>query len=53
MVADPQLMLKAFARGTKVNRNLCVDWNPTQDFGRSVDELRTAYDIEPRGVVLE
>lgn len=48
MVADPQLMLKAFARGTRVNRNLCVDWNPTHDFDRTVEELRIAYNIEPR-----
>lgn len=48
LVADPKLMLRAFARGTKVNRNLCVDWDPIQDFGRSVEDLRVAYNIEPR-----
>jgi len=48
LVADPQLMLEAFVRGTKVNRDLCVDWVPQQDFERSVDELRREYNIEPR-----
>jgi hypothetical protein len=48
LVADPDLMLRAFIRGSKVNRDLCTDWDPTQDFQRSVEELRLAYDIEPR-----
>ncbi|HMJ16400.1 MAG TPA: hypothetical protein VK524_33530, partial [Polyangiaceae bacterium] len=48
LVADPVLMLEAFVRGTKVNRNLCVDWVPQDDFERPVEELRRAYNIEPR-----
>lgn len=47
-VADPALMMKAFVRGTQVNRDLCVDWIPQQDFGRTLTELRTAYNIQPR-----
>jgi hypothetical protein len=48
LVADPALMLEAFVRGTKVTRDLCVDWRPAEDFGRTVDELRREYNIEPR-----
>ena len=48
LVVDPQLMLEAFARGTRVNRDLCVDWIPERDFDRSVEELRREYNIEPR-----
>jgi ubiquinone biosynthesis protein Coq4 len=46
--ADPHLMLEAFVRGTKVNRDLCVDWTPQLDFARSVEDLRRQYNIEPR-----
>ena len=48
LVADPKLMLEAFVRGTKVTRDLCVDWTPQHDFERGVDELRREYNIEPR-----
>ncbi|HKU42900.1 MAG TPA: hypothetical protein VJR89_32295 [Polyangiales bacterium] len=48
LVADPDLMLQAFARGSKVNRDLCTEWDPTQDFHRTVDELRREYNIQPR-----
>lgn len=48
MVADPMRMLEAFARGCKVNRDLCVDWRPADDFHRSVVELRREFAIEPR-----
>jgi tellurite resistance protein len=48
LAADPQLMLEAFVRGTKVSRDLCVDWVPQSDFARSVDELRREYNIVPR-----
>lgn len=48
LVADPDRMLQAFVRGTKVSRDLCVDWTPQQDFERSIDELRVSYNIVPR-----
>jgi len=47
-VADPGRMMKAFVRGTQVNRDMCVDWIPQQDFERTLPELRAAYNIEPR-----
>lgn len=47
-VADPELMMSAFARGTQVNRDMCVDWIPQQDFARTLTELRAAYNIQPR-----
>jgi ubiquinone biosynthesis protein Coq4 len=50
MLADPVLMLEAFARGTKVTRDLCVDWRPQDDFERTVEDLRRGYNIEPRRV---
>lgn len=48
LVAEPALMLEAFVRGTRVNRDLCVDWNPWDDFERPVEELRRELAIEPR-----
>lgn len=48
LVADPKLMLEAFVRGTQVNRDLCVDWNPWDDFHRPVAELRRELNIQPR-----
>jgi tellurite resistance protein len=48
LVADPGLMLEAFVRGTKVSRDLCVDWNPWDDFERPLEELRREFAIEPR-----
>ena len=47
-VAKPELMMAAFARGTQVNRDMCVDWIPQHDFARSLTELRAAYNIQPR-----
>ena len=51
MVADPDLMLQSFVRGTKVSRDLCVDWKPQEDFERPIEELRRAYNIEPRAAL--
>ncbi len=45
---DPDLMLKAFVRGTFVNRDLTTDWDPWDDFDKPVVELRRAYKIVPR-----
>ena len=28
---DPELMVKAFMRGSQVNRDLCTDWTPWDD----------------------
>ena len=47
-VAKPELMMAAFARGTQVNRDMCVDWIPQQDFDRTLSELRLAYNIQAR-----
>ncbi|HET8938138.1 MAG TPA: hypothetical protein VFN67_32065 [Polyangiales bacterium] len=47
-VADPELMMAAFVRGTQVDRDMCVDWIPQQDFARTLPELRAAYNIQPR-----
>ena len=47
-VADPELMMTAFVRGTQVNRDMCVDWIPQRDFARTLPELRAAYNIQPR-----
>lgn len=47
-VADPELMMAAFVRGTQVNRDMCVDWTPQQDFERTLEDLRAAYNIQPR-----
>lgn len=47
-VVDPDLWIKAFVRGTKTTRDLCVDWQPWDDFHKPVTELRVTYGIEPR-----
>jgi hypothetical protein len=47
-VADPELLLSAFVRGTQVNRDMCVDWVPQRDFDRTLTELRASYNIQPR-----
>jgi tellurite resistance protein len=47
-VAVPELMMSAFVRGTQVNRDMCVDWIPQQDFDRTLTELRERYNIQPR-----
>jgi len=47
-VIDPDAWIKAFVRGTRTTRDLCVGWQPWDDFERPVMELRVAYGIEPR-----
>lgn len=47
-VAVPELMMTAFVRGTQVKRDMCVDWVPQRDFDRTLNELREAYNIQPR-----
>ncbi len=46
--ADPDKLLAALMRGTKVNRDLSDGWNPWDDFDAPLDELRKRYNIEPR-----
>ena len=48
MQADPELMLKAFARGMEVKEDLSAGWDPWQHFSRPVDELRAELNIAPR-----
>ncbi len=48
LTIDPPLLLDAFLRGKRVNRDLCTDWEPWDDFGRPTEELRRAYSIGPR-----
>jgi hypothetical protein len=48
MQANPELMVKALLRGTHVNRDLTADWDPWDDFEKSVLELRRTYNIVPR-----
>lgn len=47
-VVEPELMIEAFVRGTKVTRDLCSDWDWWDDMETSVEELRRRYNIEPR-----
>jgi hypothetical protein len=48
MQVDPASLLRAFLRGTDVNHDMCSEWQPWDDFERSLDELRHAYNIVPR-----
>jgi len=48
MQVDPNLMIEALVRGTRVNRDLTTDWDPWSDFDRPILELRRAYNIVPR-----
>ncbi len=48
LVMDPDLLLAAFVRGTFVTRDVCVDWQPWDDFDRPIEELRTELNILPR-----
>ena len=45
---DPKKMVDAYLRGKKVNRDLCVDWQPWDDFSAPVVELRDRYGIVRR-----
>jgi hypothetical protein len=48
MQVDPNLMIEALVRGTRVRRDLTTDWDPWNDFNRPVLELRRVYNIVPR-----
>ncbi len=45
---DPARLLRGYVRGSKVTKQLCLGWQPWDDFARTCDELRTAYNIVPR-----
>lgn len=46
--ADPEKMIKAFVRGTKVNIDMCTAWQPWDDFDQPVTALREKYNVVPR-----
>jgi len=45
---DPETFFAAFVRGTKCSRDPTRDWDPWDDFEKSVEEVRVAFGIEPR-----
>jgi hypothetical protein len=45
---NPQLMLKALARGAAMNIDLTDKWNPWEVMDRDIDELRAEYNIAPQ-----
>jgi hypothetical protein len=45
---DPDKLIRAMMRGTKVTRDLSIDWNPWDDFEAPLSELRKRYNILPR-----
>ncbi len=44
----PDLVLAAFARGGRVNRDLLATWDPRDDFERPVADLRREFGVVPR-----
>lgn len=46
--ADPELMVKALARGAKIPRDMWSDFHPWDHFARPLDEVRRELNIEPR-----
>ena len=46
---NPELMLKAIARGAAMNIDLTDSWDPWTVMDRDIDELRTEYGIAPGG----
>jgi hypothetical protein len=46
--ADPELMLRAFARGCEVRRDMWTDFAPWDHFVRPLDELRRELNVPPR-----
>ena len=47
-VVKPDLVFKAFERGTQVNCDLISDWDPAADFEVPVAELRARFNVLPR-----
>ncbi len=45
---NPQLMLKALARGAAMNIDLTDKWDPWNVMDRDIDELRAEYNIAPQ-----
>ena len=46
---NPELMLKAIARGAAMNIDLTDSWDPWTVMDRDIDELRAEYGIAPGG----
>jgi len=46
--ADPEKIIAAFARGSRVNRDMWTDFVPWDNFSKSVDHLRVELGIEPK-----
>jgi hypothetical protein len=44
--ADPERMIAAFARGCAVKRDMWVDFDPWEHFGKPVDELRAELGVQ-------
>jgi tellurite resistance protein len=47
-VVKPELVLKAFERGTHVTQDLITEWDPREDFEVQVSELRERFNVLPR-----
>ena len=47
MHADPEAMMKAFARGCRVKRDMWSDFRPWDHFATPLDEVRRSLGIEP------
>ncbi len=45
---DPEKMIQAFVRGTKVNLDMCTAWDPWDDFDQPATALREKYNVVPR-----
>ena len=45
---NPELMLKAMARGAAMNIDLTDTWDPWTVMDRDIDELRAEYNIAPK-----
>ena len=44
----PDLIFKAFERGSRVNTDLITEWDPVEDFEVPVAELCERFAIPPR-----
>ncbi|MGE0711052.1 MAG: hypothetical protein AB7N76_28605 [Planctomycetota bacterium] len=45
---DPELVFKAFERGTQVNTDLVTEWDPREDWAVPLEELRRRFNVLPR-----
>ncbi|MCU0686443.1 MAG: TerB family tellurite resistance protein [Polyangiaceae bacterium] len=44
---DPELVRRAFERGSQVNRDLGTEWNYADDLGRPLDDVRRDLGVPP------